>query len=304
MPDVVSLIRSLGLNFDRVKCLTVVSGIAVNLTPLHIGRVGVTIDYPVERFPDGTVYIPGSSLKGILRSTAEGIAKASETYVCEVFGADMTKCESAIRIFKYIYDATRRGLNERSIVNLVKEKAEHEIESIQNKKVPRDVIVFLEDIKSSDSVESLVEKIKSHSVPCPVCRLFGNREIASHVKVLDALPVDKSRVKIGYRTRNAIDRFRGAARSGALFTFEYVSPGVEWNMEIRLINISLQSSASESKLMKSVLGLMSIHGISIGGMKSVGLGLLKLSKAEVVEYSIEDFSLVEKYRKDLMEVLK
>jgi len=301
--DIVSLARSLGLNFDKVECLTVISGVAVNLTPLHVGRVGVTIDYPVERFPDGTVYIPGSSLKGVLRTTAEGIAKASRTYVCEIFGTDMTKCESAVRIFKYIYDAVRRGLSEGNIVNLVRDKAEQEIESIQNKKVSRNVIAFLEDIKSSDSLESLIEKIKSHNVPCPVCKLFGNREIASHVEVLDVLPVDRSKVKIGYRTRNAIDRFRGAARSGALFTFEYVSPGVEWNIEIRLVNVSLQSSSSESKLMKSVLSLMAVHGISVGRMRSVGLGLLRLSKAEVVEYSVEDFSLVEKYRKDLMEVV-
>jgi CRISPR/Cas system CSM-associated protein Csm3 (group 7 of RAMP superfamily) len=47
------------------------------LTPMHIGsgeRLGVVTDDPVVRFanqPDGTPFIPGSSLRGVLRSRLE-----------------------------------------------------------------------------------------------------------------------------------------------------------------------------------------------------------------------------------------
>jgi CRISPR-associated RAMP protein (TIGR02581 family) len=73
-------------DLDRLEVLTVVRGRLVNETPLRVGTgreapLGSPVDLAVlrVRFADGrsSPVIPGSSLKGVLRSLAEAIARAS-----------------------------------------------------------------------------------------------------------------------------------------------------------------------------------------------------------------------------------
>ncbi len=68
-----------------------ISGIVINDAPLHIGSgravsPAQAIDNPVIKLPDGTPFIPGSSLKGVLRSIVEAylmnIAKIKPDTAC------------------------------------------------------------------------------------------------------------------------------------------------------------------------------------------------------------------------------
>lgn len=66
-------------NFDRFDVLYEIEGVLVNETALRIGsgreeKLG-SLDNPVLRDADNRVFIPGSSLKGVLRSWAERIAR-------------------------------------------------------------------------------------------------------------------------------------------------------------------------------------------------------------------------------------
>ncbi|MEM0460527.1 MAG: RAMP superfamily CRISPR-associated protein [Thermofilaceae archaeon] len=71
-------------DFDKLKLLTVVEGFLVNETPLRVGvgmepPLGSAVDIALLRISIGgrsVPYIPGSSLKGSLRSLAESIARA------------------------------------------------------------------------------------------------------------------------------------------------------------------------------------------------------------------------------------
>lgn len=72
-------------DFDRLEVFTRVTGSLVNLTPLRIGAgeeppLGSAVDIAQLRirFADGRFapYIPGSSLKGVLRSLAESMLRA------------------------------------------------------------------------------------------------------------------------------------------------------------------------------------------------------------------------------------
>lgn len=72
-------------DFDRLEVFTRVTGFLVNDTPLRIGvgreaPLGSTVDTALLRirFADGSSspYIPGSSLKGVLRSLAESLLRA------------------------------------------------------------------------------------------------------------------------------------------------------------------------------------------------------------------------------------
>jgi len=114
-------------DFDKLEVLTRVTGSLVNLTPLRVGvgrepPLGSAVDIaPLRvRFADGgeKPYIPGSSLKGVLRSLAEAILRAQGAYVhnpwdfealdeesesgsfcliCGIFGS--TKLASHVRVY-------------------------------------------------------------------------------------------------------------------------------------------------------------------------------------------------------------
>lgn len=119
-------------DFDRLEVFTRVAGSLVNLTPLRIGTgreppLGSAVDLTPLRvkFSDGgsVPYIPGSSLKGALRSLAEAIVRAEGftvhspwdkgveeeaeggkfCVICGIFGS--TKLASHVRV----YDAYPNG---------------------------------------------------------------------------------------------------------------------------------------------------------------------------------------------------
>ncbi|MEM1673523.1 MAG: CRISPR-associated RAMP protein Csx7 [Candidatus Bathyarchaeia archaeon] len=74
--------------FERLERRIIISGTIEAVTPLHIGsgkpevEIG-EVDLPVLRDPRGQPYIPGSSLKGRVRTEAEKIARKIGMDVCD-----------------------------------------------------------------------------------------------------------------------------------------------------------------------------------------------------------------------------
>ena len=91
-------------DFERMVCITEIEGVLVNEEALHIGTAAVEaqkgVDNPVERGcpPEAkdvarrVPYIPGSSLKGVLRSTAERLVRSGllgeGRWVCNPFSRE------------------------------------------------------------------------------------------------------------------------------------------------------------------------------------------------------------------------
>jgi len=222
-------------DFNVLNCLIKINATLENKTPLRIGRGSEVkpggLDLAVERDYWDRVYIPGSSIKGVMRSLVEKIARAQGLEVCNPL------------------DITSRRL---------------------------------EDEKG----------------PCIVCGIFGGggvskNSIASHVHIFDAYP--KEDVKTATRTRVAIDRFRQAARHGALFTYEYVPPGIKWSFEMHIYNIDIIDGDEEKdpriKLLRALFKYLYEFGLQVGSMRSVGLGLLTLVDGVIEKYVIEDLRL-------------
>ena len=280
-------VREMGLNLDVVRLITVIEGLLVNEGPLRVGRpgggLGDAVDLPIERLPLGTPYIPGSSLKGALRSLAERLVATEGRPVCDVF-ADLNECEAAILVARGLVKGWSLGEVREALVGRVNRAG----------RVAPGVNRVVELLSSEASPEGVVEKLKLWGLPCPVCRLFGNKELASHVLVSDAVPeVDPH---VGYRTRVAIDRFRRAARSGALFDYEYVSPGVEWRFRVKAYNVAIGEGDDPSRLLRSIMDYVKDLGLEVGGMKSTGHGRLRLKRAEIKAYEVKDFRLIERGR--------
>lgn len=74
--------------FEKLEKRIIISGVVEAVTPLHIGsgRPEVEVgeaELPVLTDPDGRPYIPGSSLKGRVRTEAERIARQKGLFVCK-----------------------------------------------------------------------------------------------------------------------------------------------------------------------------------------------------------------------------
>lgn len=274
---VIELVRRAGLDFDVLRVVYELKprdeneGNVVNVYPLRIGRgreealVSVT-DMPIERDHREAPYIPGSSIKGVLRSLASQLAEGMGLGSCDPFIHDRP-CVKAVYLLKKL----RRGY-------LVGKEFKEVVREVGDLPAP------IEDAaRESSDYQDLVRRLEERRLPCPVCRLFGNTELASHVVVYDCHPAGGRAPSVASRTRVAIDRFRGAARSGALFQYEYVEPGGRWVLRIDLHNIDLRGGGrAQDRLAVELLKYVTSHGIQVGGMKSVGLGLMSIEKEKTL----------------------
>ena len=73
--------------FERLEERSIINGTLTLLTPLHIGSPKTEfelekVDMPILKDTQGQPYIPGSSLKGKVRSEAERIARKEGKTIC------------------------------------------------------------------------------------------------------------------------------------------------------------------------------------------------------------------------------
>ncbi len=293
--ELIGKIESMGVDLDRIHRITVIESIAVNTSPLRIGcgrgkdTLGSPVDLPVERLPGGKVYIPGSSLKGCLRSLAEKIVDNA----CNIFLTSRNPCSLAVKILAEIKEALQTR-NEKDLEEKINKILGTTGEAPAVKEITSELRSILQgegdSLSKANRIVSLLEK---KNLPCPVCRIFGNTELAGHIEVHSFNP--EGEPEIMYRTRVAIDRFREAARSGALFQYECVGPGTRWRGRIVIYNINIKADNTASKLLRSIIKVWATQGLMVGGMKSVGHGALVLEENSTIrEYVVENLELKKK----------
>jgi len=130
---------------------------------------------------------------------------------------------------------------------------------------------------------------------CIVCGIFGNGELASHVRIYDAEPLNEARTFT--KTGIGIDREFGGVKPEILFNEELVCPGLEWSFRMDVYNIRLfltpidEGEDRRGRILRVLLDTLMSTGISVGARKSVGCGLIKLKKLGWEVYTIKDFEL-------------
>ncbi len=220
------------------------------ITPLRIssGRASDETDAPCIRTLNGIPYIPGSSLRGAVRSEVERIIKAvGET-------AGLRSCT----LFE-------EGDCSKKVDSRFKELKEKEEKKVRDKR------------KSDD--ELLVEAAEEEL--CDVCCLFGSTMYGSRLVFEDCLPVngaatdaDKHIIRDGV----GIDRDTGAARDGVKFDYEVVEEG---EFKFRMVAENVNNNGKDKKLINLILGLLK-QGLHVGGKRAGGLGKIKLKEVEKV----------------------
>ncbi|AHC52237.1 CRISPR-associated protein [Sulfolobus acidocaldarius SUSAZ] len=139
---------------------------------------------------------------------------------------------------------------------------------------------------------------------CIPCILFGFKDLASRVYILDSIAEEFS---IGQRTMVTINRVSGGQLTGHLYTLDFVEPNSKFNFSMMIYNLDLVNQEKEDwkrvsvDALKYVLKTLLTEGIFVGGRKSVGYGLIKLTEGKLKLYKSPDLLTPKEY--DLAKVI-
>lgn len=189
--------------FDQFASETYIEGSIELDTPIHIGGGNTdpySVDNAVIKTIHGRPFIPGSSLKGVLRSFLERLA-GSQIITYEGVGNVCSVGEGTMCLSDY----------------LNKEKRDIKIQKL-------------------GSEEAFQLYINEHS--CPICQLFGNQLRAAKVSISDATLIHEWDGRFEYRNGIRMNRDTGKADGGALFDIEVVPAGNKFQFKLRADNLS------------------------------------------------------------------
>jgi len=247
--------------FERFESRTTISATLEMQTALSVGsRASLEptgTDLPVIKDQKGVPFVPGSSIKGVVRSEMERVLRSldresTKLWACDPFGEFDKQCVSS---------DDKDDIN-KAVGMLIKKK----------------------QMKNEESEAERSKRIWDAS--CTVCRLFGSPWLASRLAFKDASLKNRQDLADVTSVRDGvgIDRDRGAAKDGLKYDFEVVSPGAEFNIEILAENVE----SWEIGLLLSVLRPWQEGYLPIGGKSSRGPGWGKLTKISIERIEKKD----------------
>lgn len=236
--------------FEKLKKRSILKFEVEAITPLHIGSgksefEPTAVDLPVIRNVESVPYIPGSSIKGKVRSEAERIAReqmpgekvCESPYVERMCGSKVSKEEELCIICK-MFGTAVGGVSRSASEEGVQEEDFQEITSRRSR--------------------------EKRGISC-----------ASKVRFRDAYVVGAP-PKMEIRQGVAIDRRTGGVAQGP-YTVEGVSVGTKFDLEVVCENIE------ENELKLLCAAIKSVKDSALGGLSSRGFGKVTIKLMEVWE---------------------
>jgi len=241
--------------FDKFINRYIIEGQLVAVTALHIGAAEDVFQpggckNPFFRNANGLPLIPGSSLKGAMRSFLE-------QYLSSESGKEML-----LKEFNY----------DRDICN--------EQNPCGDSKTDSELKRLLKD-RDMDAQKKLSEYLFGNREGadgklCIICRLFGSQCSAAKLSVRDAGIIEETfQGDFEIRSGVAIDRNFGTSIDGKKFETEVVPEGTAFSFRAVLEN----GDELEWEIVQQLLKAMEIGMVALGGMKSRGLGEIRLENA-------------------------
>lgn len=233
--------------FYKFKNRYLITGEVVATTAIHIGAAQNEFipngnKNPFFRNAEDLPIIPGSSLKGMMRSFMEQILTSD--CGAEIFCGGNTCSE------------------EEPCVNNKSGEYKKLLES-KEADAERKLSHYLYGGEGTDG------KL------CTVCRLFGSTNNSAKLFVRDAKVIESTfQSDFEIRSGVSIDRDLGKSKNNQLYNLEVVPEGTSFEFYAILENADEREWVSVKKLLQA----MKLGMISIGGMKSRGLGGMELQK--------------------------
>jgi len=191
-------------------------------------------DLPVIKTPEGVPFIPGSSLKGVVRTYVERVLRTLDGMNTQHPGQRLWACDPLDEDRRCVTGAQKKALFE----------------------------------QAGEDDARFTELIWQHS--CTACRLFGSPWLASRVAFQDAMLANRESLLRLTEVRDGvgIDRDLGSAKTGIKYDFETVPAGAEFGITIVVEN------AEEWEVGLLLLALKAIEKgeLPIGGKTTRGPG--------------------------------
>jgi CRISPR-associated RAMP protein (TIGR02581 family) len=209
---------------------------------------------PVLTYRNGAwqPYLPGSSLKGVIRSHVEKVARTlnpTPGVICNPFQDVTDVREEGQRLVCTSYPDVSCG---------------HKLQWREGHDRPRGLNHWRRDTTALNPQVAYAES-------CPACRLFGSTSFIGRVSISDAYPAGDNAARLERRDGVGIDRLTGGAAHGAKFNLQAISSGVSFTAEIALRNFECWQLGA---LMVGVTDLRD-GLIRIGYGRSRGLGAVR-----------------------------
>ncbi len=199
-------VQPAGTHFHYRKLVRITAQLVFNTAwRIGSGREGTTLsDLGVMLDPTGAPILPGSSLKGKLRSTCETLSHALGVSACLLnVDASGVSCVSDVQHYREVRDE-------------------------------------YQDILRNQAVDARLAWIAEHT--CDVCKLFGSPVMAGHLRVSDGALEDWASM-VQVRDSVVIDRDSQTAVDGLKFDYDVVPADSRFELRLDLENPSDQDLA-------------------------------------------------------------
>lgn len=276
----------LQLNFDVESVIHVGSG-ATSIYGAYVPLI------KLETLENKVLFIiPESSWRGVLRKISENIAKVS-------INESESKIENVEAIFMKAHYEPETGpishLHDKSareeLIDLLKGLQQYsnlkdllriffKVELIETYK--RNLEKLVEDEEARKQAENIA------SLLCPICRLWGGVSFRSKVIIKDSI-IEEGSAEQYFRTHVAINRTTLVREEGYLYTVEYLYIKNK-KIGLRMIIHNVLPQSYEAYIISGLLEFIRDVGLSVGGMKSRGIGHLKLNQNDSHVLLIKDFT--------------
>lgn len=257
------------MDFLRFENRTIIKAELKMLTPLSIGGgtslIPAGSDQPVVKTPDGKPFIPGSTLKGIIRSHTEQILRTLDALGKKINSERLWACNPFGEKGKCV------------IANCCERCEECESNCCENCNRCKACMIKRSQINGTLDDEIFTKKLWQAS--CTACRLFGSQWLASRVYFKDAFLNNENNLLHLTEIRDGIgiDRDLGTVKEHLKYDYEVVPAGASFNIEIIIEN------AENWEIGLILLSIKSMEKgmLPIGGKKTRGLGWNKIEKLSI-----------------------